>query len=382
MCAVAVSCEGILNFPLRKLFCCELSHARFDGVLNSWTIRVDGKTFQVYLVWMQGSLSLLNCDMGNDDCAASESVSRLPGENYCAMVCEIVDVESADGHVIVKAKRIAPLNADNKMNLEVAWAVEADSRFRRFTGAHDPARARWDASGEEGTVWARSSALAIGVALEISGSVAEDAAWLRPDDARHINMAEVEAAIKGLNLALSWGLKTVELMTDSTTVHQWVSNGITGKARLRTKAAGEMLIRRRVDTIVSLVQECDLRLTVTLVKSAENKADSLTRVLSGWLRPRKVAARPICALTIEGDTKRHIEEVHHVVGEPRRAKKSLLHTTKLPGGDRVRSCHLSDVLSQSTLHRSNGDQEASLSEESGRDWQWTLSTVEDGHSSH
>ncbi|OUC46538.1 hypothetical protein D917_07648, partial [Trichinella nativa] len=48
----------------------------------------------------------------------------------------------------------------------------------------DPARGRWDVSAEEAKIWVDASSLAIGVALEVSGSIVEDAAWLRPDDAQ------------------------------------------------------------------------------------------------------------------------------------------------------------------------------------------------------
>ena len=48
------------------------------------------------------------------------------------------------------------------------------------------------------------AALALGALLEIGGGVtAEDAAWLRKkDDSAHINVAELDATKKGINLAL------------------------------------------------------------------------------------------------------------------------------------------------------------------------------------
>ena len=45
-----------------------------------------------------------------------------------------------------------------------------------------------------------------------------------------------------------------------------------------------MLIRRRVSLIQQLVDELGLHVTVTLVRSAENPADALTRVPKDWLR--------------------------------------------------------------------------------------------------
>ncbi|KRZ93227.1 putative Pol polyprotein [Trichinella sp. T8] len=57
-------------------------------------------------------------------------------------------------------------------------------------------------------------------------------------------------------------MRRIRLMTDSATVHRWVSDGLSGKARLKTKASGEMLIRRRVGMILSLVEEFGLELEV------------------------------------------------------------------------------------------------------------------------
>ena len=48
-----------------------------------------------------------------------------------------------------------------------------------------------------------TSSVATGVVLETNGMVIEDACWLRPiNDAQHINLAELDAALKGTNLAL------------------------------------------------------------------------------------------------------------------------------------------------------------------------------------
>lgn len=37
--------------------------------------------------------------------------------------------------------------------------------------------------------------------------VAEDATWLRKNDYNHINVAELDAVLKGINLAIKWGQK-------------------------------------------------------------------------------------------------------------------------------------------------------------------------------
>lgn len=142
---------------------------------------------------------------------------------------------------------------------------------------NDPVHGRWDVTGEEAKVWVDASSLALGVIVEVSGCIVEDASWLRADGASHINMAELDAVVKGLNLALAWRMRKVELITDSSTVHRWLSDGLSGKSRMKTKAASEMLIRRRIGIVLSLVEEYKLRLNVTLVQSWENSGCPDTR---------------------------------------------------------------------------------------------------------
>uniref|UniRef100_A0A5S6QF21 RNase H type-1 domain-containing protein n=1 Tax=Trichuris muris TaxID=70415 RepID=A0A5S6QF21_TRIMR len=122
---------------------------------------------------------------------------------------------------------------------------------------HDPVQGRWDISGTEARISVDASALALGVALEVNGVIVEDGTWLRPDEVRHINMAELDAVIKGLAfdhrgyLALTRKMKAVELMTDSATVHRWTEDGLSGKARPKMRAANEMLIGQRVETVLA-----------------------------------------------------------------------------------------------------------------------------------
>ncbi|CDW60664.1 hypothetical protein TTRE_0000905501 [Trichuris trichiura] len=110
-------------------------------------------------------------------------------------------------------------------------------------------------------------------------------------------------------------MREVELLTDSATVHRWIEDGLSGRTRLRTKAANGMLIRLRVETVLSLVKEYNLKLAVTLVRSAMNKADALTRVPTKWL-----AAEPVhqltCAAVDDPSNKRFITQVHHDAGHP------------------------------------------------------------------
>ena len=72
----------------------------------------------------------------------------------------------------------------------------------------DLAHGQWCATigkFESCTIWADASDISIGVAIELDGSILEDRSWLRPyDDKRHINIVELEAAIRGLSLVVDW----------------------------------------------------------------------------------------------------------------------------------------------------------------------------------
>ena len=84
---------------------------------------------------------------------------------------------------------------------------------------------------KEITVWVDVSSVATGVELEMNRTVIEDACWLRPiNNAQHINLAELDAALKGTILALQWEVTVLHLVTDSVSVHRWISNTLTGKA--------------------------------------------------------------------------------------------------------------------------------------------------------
>ncbi|KAF0291011.1 von Willebrand factor A domain-containing protein 8 [Amphibalanus amphitrite] len=202
--------------------------------------------------------------------------------------------------------------------------------------SEDPARGQWCVTGHRAVLWTDASSIAAGVVLESEGGdVIEDACWLRRDEATHINMAELDAAVRGINLALAWDMKTVELKTDSATVHRWVSDALSGRARLRTKAHGEMLIRRRVDVIRQLVAELGISLTVSLVRSSQNRSDTLTRVPSLWLRQdsqpadqRPSDGQPVAAAAVVGsevgdgggavtvDFRQAVTDVHVRAGHP------------------------------------------------------------------
>ena len=162
----------------------------------------------------------------------------------------------------------------------------------------DPSKGVWNVSGEEATVWVNASSLAIGAVIEAEDCIIEDGCWLRPtNDSSHINLAELDALLRGVNMALAWKMKTLHLKTDSATVYHWVSDALTGKARLKTKSASEMLIRRRIGTLKEIVDEYELAVDIALVASCDNRADVLTRVPQRWLRcadPHDCKVQTVC----------------------------------------------------------------------------------------
>ena len=79
----------------------------------------------------------------------------------------------------------------------------------------NPAHGDWCVDGREMNAWVNASSLVIEVVLERHETVLEDACWLRPEnDAQHINLAELDAMLKGINLALQWQCKVLHVKTD------------------------------------------------------------------------------------------------------------------------------------------------------------------------
>ena len=109
----------------------------------------------------------------------------------------------------------------------------------------DPVWGKWCVDGPKLDVWVDASSLATVMSLEHDGAVVEDASRLRKErDMQHINLAELDAVLKGINMALMWEATILQIHTDSACVHKWITDTLTGKARVHSRAASEMLIRR------------------------------------------------------------------------------------------------------------------------------------------
>ena len=223
----------------------------------------------------------------------------------------------------------------------------------------DPKRVRWCIDGQALSVWVDASSFTTGVSLVYYGAVVEDVCWLCPEkDSQHINLAELDAIIKGINLAILW-----HLFTDSACVHKWISDTLIGKARVRTKAASKMLIQRWLDTIIKLMKEYALSINVSLVKSSQNKADWLTRVPQRWLNAIKRNTGPVqpaCTVSVSSFGLDQIKIVHQQSGHPGVWQTLYFVRQIAPGVSKaavktvVRECEECQLIDRAPVHWSKG----------------------------
>ena len=111
---------------------------------------------------------------------------------------------------------------DEKSNEEITDCITEKWKKLKYEG--DPAKGQWTVNANSPmNIWVDASSIALGVALEIDGDIVEDASWLRKqNDSQHINMSELDAAIKGINMTMKWGRRKMTLFTDSATVNGWL----------------------------------------------------------------------------------------------------------------------------------------------------------------
>lgn len=177
----------------------------------------------------------------------------------------------------------------------------------------DPVQGEWKVGqNTSGVVWCDASDLCEGVLLEIDGVTVEDAAWLRKsDDFHHINVAELNAVLKGVNLGVKWGLKEILILTDSVTVGRWIDLTLSEERRIKTSGAAEILVKRRLAALKDMVEELGLRLQVKCVPSKDNKADALTRVRKVWRESVKSSHRERLGCAAVELSARELHEQHH-----------------------------------------------------------------------
>ena len=210
---------------------------------------------------------------------------------------------------------------DSLSSFTIALLRELKERLEK----EDPVGGAWSVSTNKTvTVWCDASSLATGVAFELDGKRIEDSCWLRKeDDSAHINVAELEAVLKGINLAISWGFKSINICSDSSSVFGWLKS-LTEKDRPRKpRGISSVLINRRLQLLDDLIKETNITVSVKLVPSSLNFADAMTRVPSRWLQ----WAKETVAVSVV-DNSDFIREVHEKYHQGVKKNSSLLSSTK------------------------------------------------------
>lgn len=224
-------------------------------------------------------------------------LGHFPVAGWLRVVCNWLRRESCD--------ESAGTGWDSIVNPDIHRAVENISN-RLLTD--DPVRGVWSVEGKRGIVWTDASNTALGVVVTIDDVVVEDGSWLRKkQDSAHVNVAELDAAIKGINMGIKWKLEEIELVTDSSTVKGWLSNIVNKTHRPRTHGMSEMIIRRRLDVLKELTETYAMKVTVKLVPSQKNLADKMTRIPSDFMKEFH------CAMCFSG-TSDVVNQLHHETG--------------------------------------------------------------------
>ena len=122
-------------------------------------------------------------------------------------------------------------------------------------------------------MWVDASSLAVGCCIECEGNIIEDIAWIRSEkEANHINLAELEAALKGVNMAIKWGFKKMNIKTDSATVFGWIKCMLDSEKRVKVSGLSEVLVKRRLCLLLELIESCELTIQISKVGSNEHSS--------------------------------------------------------------------------------------------------------------
>ena len=198
---------------------------------------------------------------------------------------------------------------NDKVGKEAMEVIEA---IIQEVNAKDPVQGKWSVDKNEVSkceVWTDASAIATGALLCHDGMVIEDGGWLRKrDDKAHINLAELDAALKGINLAIKWQFAEIELKVDSATVYGWIVSCLKETHKPRIYGLSELLVRRRLQIIKELTEEYKLKICLELVPSSKNKADVLTRIAKEMKVKEK--KEELCGITC-ASTVQEVHDLHH-----------------------------------------------------------------------
>ena len=224
-------------------------------------------------------------------------VANLPVAGWLRLACSFIKrcTNEAGWDETITDKRV------NEMIMEVMEKVIKC----------DPAKGVWNVKPNASlTVWCDASSLAKGVVIMQGDKKIEDATWLRSkSDAMHINVAELDACIEGLNMALKWNPSDVSIKTDSHSVFSWLNSELTRDKPVKCAGQCEMLIRRRLQIFGKLVEDYAINVNVTWIPTTKNIADELTRVPAKWMK-HKVAPQE-CNIIYKHDNQQ-VKKVHSI----------------------------------------------------------------------
>ena len=152
--------------------------------------------------------------------------SRLQKRDMCCFWCNELGhmLESCLGKQVWWQGTVATLASFQSVNSTFQWnacklrcppqATDDWSTDQSMPRWPHPRNLLCDQRRNECMVWCELPGN--GHILESNGAVLEDACWLHPTgDVWHINMAELDAALKDLNIMLQLWVKVVHLYTDS-----------------------------------------------------------------------------------------------------------------------------------------------------------------------
>eukprot|EP00096_Caligus_rogercresseyi_P016665 TRINITY_DN944_c0_g1_i3.p1 TRINITY_DN944_c0_g1~~TRINITY_DN944_c0_g1_i3.p1 ORF type:complete len:942 (+),score=61.63 TRINITY_DN944_c0_g1_i3:649-3474(+) len=218
----------------------------------------------------------------------------------------------------------------------------------------DPVHGKWTVSkGGDITVWCDASSMAYGVSLTKDGDVIEDGAWLRKkEDGNHINLAELTAVIKGVNMAIKWESSSLKIMTDSATVYSWINSLRLKDKRVKVTGLSEMLVKRRLTILIDTLESYDVQWGIQLVPTTKNKADFLTRVPKHWMKKTGSLSSNGCSIR----EIRRIHEMSHrgVDGTLHFVKKVMPEVSRFEVEEVVKSCEECQSIDPASRVAGNG----------------------------
>ena len=94
-------------------------------------------------------------------------------------------------------------------------------------------------------------------------------------------------------MAIDYGIKEVTLISDSKTVHAWLSARLRNTQRVKVHGLNDVVVERRLQTVDDIVAKTGMVASVDWVASASNKADKLTRVPASFSKYAKAASKPL-----------------------------------------------------------------------------------------